>query len=76
MWRAGLKMDEAFIYKPGALSTILLEHSEEDFYNYKGSYSITFCILLALKDADCKFVYKGVGINGIVNDGKCIPDSG
>ncbi|KAA0201365.1 hypothetical protein HAZT_HAZT000656, partial [Hyalella azteca] len=37
-----------------------------EFYNYKGGYSI---ILLALADADCKFIYVDVGTNGRANDG-------
>lgn len=36
-----------------------------EFYNYKGGYSV---ILLALVDADCKFLYIDVGTNGRAND--------
>ncbi|XP_054259949.1 uncharacterized protein LOC128984640 [Macrosteles quadrilineatus] len=37
-----------------------------EFFNYKGGYSV---ILLALVDADCKFMYIDVGSNGRANDG-------
>lgn len=40
-----------------------------EFYNYKGGYSI---ILLALVDADTKFLYIDVGTNGRANDGSVL----
>lgn len=35
------------------------------FYNYKGDYSV---VLLALVDADLRFIYLDVGANGRVSD--------
>ncbi|KAA0194658.1 hypothetical protein HAZT_HAZT000188 [Hyalella azteca] len=51
-------------------SNDLLEVAE--FYNYKGGYSI---ILLAMADADCKFIYVDVGTNGRANDGSVFTPS-
>lgn len=39
--------------------------SGSEFFNYKGGYSV---VLLALADADCKFLYIEVGTNGRAND--------
>ncbi|KFM78999.1 hypothetical protein X975_00232, partial [Stegodyphus mimosarum] len=36
------------------------------YYNYKGDFSI---VLLALVDADLKFLYVDIGTNGRVSDG-------
>jgi len=39
--------------------------SDSEFYNYKKDYSV---ILLAIVDANYKFIYTDVGTNGRVND--------
>lgn len=41
-------------------------HSGSHYYDYKGNFSI---ILLALVDADYKFLYADIGTNGRASDG-------
>ena len=41
-------------------------HSGSEFYNYKGYYSI---VLMAIVDADYKFIFADVGCQGRISDG-------
>lgn len=75
IWRAGLKTGRSVYRSTGSFIVNTPRTFRGGILRLQKTLQHYFCILLALKDADCKFVYKGVGINGIANDGKCIRGS-